>query len=102
MPVLNVFHRTVYRYANPVTFGEHRMMMRPRDSHDLRLLETSLMIQPAAEVRWLHDVFGNSLAAITPGTVYQINEAAAWVNVVVNSGDGTTALNVILAGKKPF
>ena len=50
----------------------------------------------------LHDVFGNSLAAIVPGTVYQINEAAAWVNVVVNSGDGTTALNVILAGKKPF
>jgi len=39
MPVLTVTHTTTYRYANPVTFGEHRMMMRPRDSHDLRLMK---------------------------------------------------------------
>ena len=38
------------------------MMMRPRDSHDLRLLDTSLAISPTASVRWLHDVFGNSVA----------------------------------------
>src|ERR1700712_5474061 len=38
------------------------MMMRPRDSHDLRLLETSLLIRPAGKVRWIHDVFGNSVA----------------------------------------
>ncbi len=37
-------------------------MFRPRDSHDLRLLDTSLLIRPAASVRWLHDVFGNSVA----------------------------------------
>lgn len=62
MPLLTVTHTTTYRYANPVTFGEHRMMMRPRDSHDLRLLETSLIIRPAANIRWIHDVFGNSVA----------------------------------------
>jgi transglutaminase-like putative cysteine protease len=63
MPILTVDHRTTYRYANPVQFGEHRMMMRPRDSHDLRLLETSLILRPAASsVRWIHDVFGNSIA----------------------------------------
>lgn len=60
--MLNVSHRTEYKYANPVTFGPHRMTMRPRDSHDLRLLETALTITPAASVRWLHDVFGNSVA----------------------------------------
>ena len=38
------------------------MMMRPRDSHDLRLLDTSLTLRPAAKLRWLHDVFGNSVA----------------------------------------
>ncbi len=38
------------------------MMMRPRDSHDLRLLDTGLTISPPASVRWLHDVFGNSVA----------------------------------------
>jgi transglutaminase-like putative cysteine protease len=62
MPTLTVTHTTTYRYANPVEFGEHRMMMRPRDSHDLRLLETALIIRPAANVRWIHDVFGNSVA----------------------------------------
>ena len=62
MPVLSVTHTTVYRYANPVSFGEHRMMMRPRDSHDLRLLGTALLLSPKAKVRWIHDVFGNSVA----------------------------------------
>lgn len=62
MTILTVVHRTIYRYAAPVGFGEHRMMMRPRDSHDLRLLETRLTLHPAASVRWLHDVFGNSVA----------------------------------------
>ena len=62
MTILTVHHKTVYRYARPVRFGEHRLMFRPRDSHDLRLLDTALSIQPAASVRWLHDVFGNSIA----------------------------------------
>ena len=62
MPILTVQHKTAYRYANPVTFGDHRMMMRPRDSHDLRLVDTALTIAPAASVRWMHDVFGNSVA----------------------------------------
>jgi transglutaminase-like putative cysteine protease len=62
MPLLTVTHTTVYRYANPVRFGEHRMMMRPRDSHDLRLLYTALTVRPAAKIRWIHDVFGNSVA----------------------------------------
>jgi transglutaminase-like putative cysteine protease len=62
MTVLTVSHKTVYRYAKPVRYGDHRMMLRPRDSHDLRLLDTSLSISPPATVRWLHDVFGNSIA----------------------------------------
>jgi transglutaminase-like putative cysteine protease len=62
MTILTVVHRTTYRYAKPVTFGPHRMMMRPRDSHDLRLLDTGLLVRPAAQLRWLHDVFGNSVA----------------------------------------
>ncbi|MFQ5775565.1 MAG: transglutaminase N-terminal domain-containing protein [Kiloniellaceae bacterium] len=59
---LTVKHTTVYRYARPVTFNEHRLMFRPRDSHDMRLLSTGLTIAPPARVRWLHDVFGNSIA----------------------------------------
>jgi hypothetical protein len=62
MTILNVLHRTRYCYAEPVAFGPHRMMMQPRDSHDLRLIDTALTISPDASVRWLHDVFGNSVA----------------------------------------
>ncbi len=65
MPTLKVEHKTVYHYKKPVTFNEHRLMCRPRDSHDLRLMETALTISPAANVRWLHDVFGNSIAITT-------------------------------------
>jgi transglutaminase-like putative cysteine protease len=60
---LTVQHLTVYRYAQPVELGDHRMMFRPRESHDLRLLSSQLIISPVpAGLRWLHDVFDNSVA----------------------------------------
>jgi transglutaminase-like putative cysteine protease len=63
MTVLSVSHVTVYRYAKPVPFGPHRMMFRPRDSYDQRLLEWKLAITPEPrELRWLHDPFGNCVA----------------------------------------
>ncbi len=67
MKPLSVRHTTSYRYARPVRFGPHRLMLRPRDSHDLRLVRTELALSPAAELRWLHDVFGNSVAIATFG-----------------------------------
>jgi transglutaminase-like putative cysteine protease len=66
MTVLHIRHHTRYEYRSPVQLGEHRLMIRPRDSHDLRLLDTSLSIEPAAShVRWIHDVFGNSIAIVS-------------------------------------
>ena len=66
MSLLTVRHLTVYRYSEPVGLGEHRMMFRPRESHDLRLLKSKLEITPApASLRWLHDVFDNSVAVAT-------------------------------------
>ena len=63
MPLLTIHHKTCYRYARPVAFGEHRIMLRPRDGHDLRVLEGSLEIAPEPmSLRWIHDVFGNSVA----------------------------------------
>ena len=62
MTVLNVRHITDYRYRRPVVLGDHRLMLRPRDSHDLRLIKTNLSFSPPASVRWMHDVFGNSVA----------------------------------------
>jgi transglutaminase-like putative cysteine protease len=69
MRVLKIQHLTTYRYANPVTFGDHRMMLRPRGSHDLRVLSTRLDIQPQpTAIRWLHDVFGNSVTVASFNT----------------------------------
>ncbi len=64
MKLLTVRHSTHYRYSAPVTFGQHRLMLRPRDSHDLRLVGAELSISPRGKVRWLHDVFSNSVALV--------------------------------------
>jgi transglutaminase-like putative cysteine protease len=66
MPLLTIHHKTEYRYAHPVAFGEHRIMLRPRDGHDLRVLSNELEISPPPmSLRWIHDVFGNSVAIAT-------------------------------------
>jgi transglutaminase-like putative cysteine protease len=63
MAILTVRHVTVYRYSMPVAFGEHRMMFRPRDGYDQKLLDAAVtMIPEPSEIRWLHDVFGNCVA----------------------------------------
>jgi transglutaminase-like putative cysteine protease len=63
---LTVRHKSTYRYSEPVSFGEHRMMFRPRAGHDLRLVASQLRITPTpARLHWLHDVFDNSVAIAT-------------------------------------
>jgi hypothetical protein len=72
---LEVSHTTIYRYSRPVRFGDHRLMLRPRDSHDLRLIQTDLNISPPASTCWHHDVFGNSVAIASfnePGSELRI------------------------------
>jgi hypothetical protein len=46
MPILNIRHVTTYRYHQPVAFGAHRMMLRPRDDEDQKVLESELEITP--------------------------------------------------------
>jgi transglutaminase-like putative cysteine protease len=66
MPVLNLSHITSYSYRQPVSFGEHRIMVRPRESYDQHLINASLTIDPEpSEIRWLQDVFGNAVAIAT-------------------------------------
>ncbi len=77
MPVITVRHVTTYRYKQPVAFGEHRMMLRPRDSYDQRLLDSKLVIKPEpADIRWVHDVFGNCVA-ITPDSADERKSCAS-------------------------
>src|ERR1700735_4654948 len=91
MTVLNVRHTTVYRYSRPVRLGDHRLMLRPRDSHDLRLIKTNLTFSPAASLRWIHDVFGNSVAIASFG------EPAAELRI-----ESSLVLETFAAERPPF
>ncbi len=63
MPILTVRHVTTYRYRQPVAFGEHRMMLRPRDDDDQKVLESELRITPEpSQLTWTKDIFGNHVA----------------------------------------
>jgi transglutaminase-like putative cysteine protease len=85
---LRIHHRTTYRYRQPVVFGPHRLMLRPRESRDLRLIEFELVVTPPAKVTWAHDVWGNAVASagfqpmhdmMVVDSVAQIElDAAAW------------------------
>jgi transglutaminase-like putative cysteine protease len=63
MPALTIRHVTTYRYRQPVAFGEHRMMLRPRDSHDQKVIDATLGITPEpSSLRFDRDAFGNHVA----------------------------------------
>jgi transglutaminase-like putative cysteine protease len=65
MKRIRITHRTEYHYHQPVTFGPHRALMRPREGHDVQIIGGRVEIEPAAEVRWLRDIYGNSVAIVT-------------------------------------
>ena len=60
---LNLQHRTRYRYRTPVNIGRHRLMLRPRESRDVRLISYDLAIKPQAALTWAYDVFGNAVGS---------------------------------------
>jgi transglutaminase-like putative cysteine protease len=74
MPVLSIRHLTRYRYREPVALGEHRMMFRPRESYDQRVIASELSITPTpARLHYVHDVFGNCVGvAGFPGRAQEL------------------------------
>jgi transglutaminase-like putative cysteine protease len=70
---LTIRHKTTYQYNRPVGLGPHRLMLRPRESRELRLVSNVLTVTPQAVVSWAHDVFGNAVATATfQGTTDQL------------------------------
>jgi len=65
MKRIRITHETEYYYRSPVTFGPHRALMRPREGHDVRIVTGRVEIEPAAQKRWLRDLYGNSVAILT-------------------------------------
>ena len=61
---LHIEHTTSYVYERPVSFGRHRLVLRPREGHDLRVERMTLRLEPAHRLMWVRDVFGNSIALV--------------------------------------
>ncbi|KKC26581.1 transglutaminase family protein [Sphingomonas sp. SRS2] len=83
MTRLTIRHRTSYHYDGPVSLGPHRLMLRPRESCDLKLLSFQLRITPEASVSWAHDVLGNAVAtaSFTGTTDRLLIESAAELEI---------------------
>lgn len=65
MHVLNVTHLTEYLFADFVTLQPHRLLLRPREGHDIRIRSSQLDITPAHSLRWHRDVYNNSVATVS-------------------------------------
>ncbi len=61
---LRIQHRTTYNYSEPVSFGQHKILIRPREGHDLHIESSVLEIHPAHAIHWMRDVNGNSIAKV--------------------------------------
>ncbi|MBU4435286.1 MAG: transglutaminase family protein [Alphaproteobacteria bacterium] len=66
MARLKILHETRYDYERPVSFGAHRLLIRPRDSHALRIVEASLKVSPPGPTRWTYDASGNCVCLFQP------------------------------------
>lgn len=76
---VTVTHATTYSYDTAVVLGPHRMMLRPRETRDLRLVGFRLEVTPAAQIDWTHDVAGNAVASArftTPTDVLSVHATA--------------------------
>lgn len=64
MSRIRIEHRTTYYYQRPVSFGRHRLVLRPREGHDLNVETLWLEITPAHRLVWARDVYNNSVAIV--------------------------------------
>jgi transglutaminase-like putative cysteine protease len=63
MQILSIRHITTYHYTKPVAFGEHRLMLRPRNGGGQKVLKSEINITPAPlRLTWSQDIFGNHVA----------------------------------------
>jgi len=64
MQRLRIQHVTEYQFPTEVTLNQHRLLLRPREGHDVRIESSKLKITPDYTIKWQRDVFDNSLAVV--------------------------------------
>jgi transglutaminase-like putative cysteine protease len=62
---LRIVHRTRYEFSESVRLGPHRLLLRPREGHELHIESSLLETSPIATVHWLRDIYDNSVAIAT-------------------------------------
>jgi transglutaminase-like putative cysteine protease len=62
---LQIKHVTTYQFAEAVTLLPHKLLLRPREGHDIRIESAELIIFPAHELQWQRDVYDNAVAQAT-------------------------------------
>ena len=65
MSRLRIRHESLYTYPRPVQFGVWRLLMRPLDTHAIRIIDASLETPPA-RVAWTYDAYGNCVCHLQP------------------------------------
>ncbi len=82
---LDIRHRTTYRYRRAVAFGQHRMMLRPRESRELRLIDFQMTITPGASVTWAYDVWGNAVATASFTTIGELMQIDSFARIELDA-----------------
>jgi transglutaminase-like putative cysteine protease len=62
---LKIEHVTTYTYKEDVKLMPHRLLVRPREGHDIRIESSRLSISPFNTINWRRDTHGNSLAQVS-------------------------------------
>lgn len=65
MQRLRIEHTTEYTFDTSVMLEPHRLMLRPRGGHNLRITSSVLQITPTARLSWQRDALDNSVAIAT-------------------------------------
>lgn len=61
-----ICHLSRYEYAEPVGFSPHRLFLRPREDHHLRLRHFDLRLMPHGRPRWARDLHENFYVTVQP------------------------------------
>ena len=87
LTAIRIRHTTTYRFREPVHFSPHRLMLRPRESRELRLMSHILTIVPDAVTTWAHDVSGNAVASATFANMASTLVIDSVVAILLNAVD---------------
>lgn len=102
MKRIRIIHKTAYHYHQPVTFGTHRAMLRPREGHDVWIASAQIQIQPEGSIRWLRDIEGNSVAIIDFQSPADQLSLIAEIDVHLTEGNAIACLIEPSAKMFPF